>query len=105
MSALFTTHEVIHPQQSEDCRVFGFRGLPSTVEWLSTEEAEQLRRVIPDDDVSDDVSHNFRHKVLDDLDAAVINHTTMLLVFVANDHNLEQASDVTIHSSYSSSVR
>lgn len=64
-----TTNEIIHPLLSEDCRVFGFRGLPSKAEWLNPEEAEQLLEVMPDDNVSDDIARNFLQKVLDDFDA------------------------------------
>lgn len=67
---------------SEDRRVFGFRGLSSKAEWLRTEYAEQLLNAVRDDNGSDEVSRNFRHKVLDDFDVAVINDTTMLSVLL-----------------------
>jgi len=63
---LTTINDETKPLLSEDCRVFGFRGTSSMAEWRSPSEAESLLEVEPDENVTDDVAHNFLQKVIDD---------------------------------------
>ncbi|MEW4565783.1 helicase-related protein [Bremerella sp. JC770] len=79
-----TRQDKVTPLLAEDTQILGFRGTPSTAEWLTREEAESLLLATPDENVTDDIARNFIQKVIDEF-----QHVHPRLDEVAEAHGKE----------------